>query len=35
MDEIITLQELLKKLDKYNHKELHVHHTWQPIIHIL
>ena len=30
MDEIITLQELLKRLDKYNHKELHIHHTWQP-----
>lgn len=30
MDEIITLQELLKRLDKYNHKELHVHHTWRP-----
>jgi len=30
MDEIITLEELLKRLDKYNHKELHVHHTWRP-----
>ncbi len=29
-DKIITLAELLKMLDKYNHKELHVHHTWRP-----
>lgn len=29
-DKIITLDELLKMLDKYNHKELHVHHTWRP-----
>lgn len=28
--EIITLEELLRRLEKYNHKELHVHHTWRP-----
>ncbi len=28
--EILTLDQLLKRLEKYNHKELHVHHTWQP-----
>lgn len=28
--EIIDINELLKRLDKYNHKELHVHHTWNP-----
>ena len=27
---IITLNELFKELDKYNKKELHVHHTWKP-----
>lgn len=27
---IITLAELTKMLEKYNHKELHVHHTWRP-----
>jgi len=27
---ILNLGELLKELDKYNHKELHVHHTWRP-----
>lgn len=30
MFEIITIDELIKRLDKYNHKELHVHHTWRP-----
>ena len=30
MDRIITIDELLQILDKYNHKELHVHHTWSP-----
>lgn len=30
MFEIIAIDELLKRLEKYNHKELHVHHTWQP-----
>ena len=30
MFKIITIDELLKILDKYNHKELHVHHTWEP-----
>lgn len=29
--EIIAIDELLKRLDKYNHKELHVHHTWKPV----
>lgn len=28
--EIISLDELLARLAKYNHKELHVHHTWAP-----
>lgn len=30
MFEIITIDELLLRLNKYNHKELHVHHTWSP-----
>lgn len=30
MFEIITINELLRRLDKYNHKELHIHHTWSP-----
>lgn len=30
MFEIITANELLKRLDNYNHEELHVHHTWSP-----
>jgi hypothetical protein len=30
MFQIITIDELLKKLDGYKHKELHVHHTWLP-----
>jgi hypothetical protein len=30
MFRIITIHELVKMLDKYNHKELHVHHTWSP-----
>jgi hypothetical protein len=29
--EIIDINELLRRLDKYNHKELHVHHTWKPV----
>jgi hypothetical protein len=29
-DKIITLAELLKMLEKHDHRELHVHHTWQP-----
>jgi len=29
-DKLITIDELLKLLDKYNHRELHVHHTWRP-----
>ena len=28
--EIITLDQLLARLEKYSHKELHVHHTWMP-----
>lgn len=27
---IITIEELLMQLQKYNHRELHVHHTWRP-----
>lgn len=27
---LITIDELLKELNRYNHKELHVHHTWLP-----
>lgn len=30
MFEIITTDELLKRLDAFSHKELHVHHTWSP-----
>lgn len=30
MFEIITIDELLKRLDKYSHKELHIHHTYSP-----
>lgn len=30
MFEIITVDELIKRLGKYNHKELHIHHTWRP-----
>lgn len=30
MDKILTLHELTALLDKYSHKELHVHHTWKP-----
>ena len=29
-DRIITIDQLLKELAKYNHVELHVHHTWSP-----
>lgn len=29
-DRILTLEQLIKELEKYNHKELHVHHTWKP-----
>ncbi|NJD02038.1 MAG: hypothetical protein FIA99_05460 [Ruminiclostridium sp.] len=28
--ETITVDELLNRLNNYNHKELHVHHTWSP-----
>lgn len=27
---IITIEQLLDMLKKYNHKELHIHHTWKP-----
>lgn len=27
---IITVDGLINHLDNYNHKELHVHHTWKP-----
>jgi len=26
----ITIQELLKELDKYKFKQFHIHHTWKP-----
>jgi len=29
-DKILTLEQLIKELEKYDHKELHVHHTWKP-----
>ena len=29
-DKFVTLKQLLDMLDNYNHKELHVHHTWIP-----
>lgn len=29
-DKLVTVEELIKLLDSYNHKELHVHHTWKP-----
>lgn len=28
--QIITVAQLLKELDKYHHREFHVHHTWKP-----
>ena len=30
MFEIITIEQLLSKLNNYNHVEIHVHHTWKP-----
>jgi hypothetical protein len=30
MFEIISVDELLKRLENYNHKELHLHHTYNP-----
>ena len=30
MFEIISINELLKRLDKYNHTSLHIHHTYSP-----
>ena len=29
-DKLLTLAQLLNELEKYSHKELHVHHTWKP-----
>lgn len=29
-DKLLTADQLIKELDKYKHKELHVHHTWKP-----
>ncbi|WP_165000288.1 S-layer homology domain-containing protein [Anaerophilus nitritogenes] len=28
--EIITIEELLKRLEKYTYKQLHIHHTFKP-----
>lgn len=28
--EILTTDQLLKRLDSYKYKQLHVHHTWKP-----
>jgi hypothetical protein len=30
MDRIISIDQLLKMLEEYNHNELHLHHTWKP-----
>jgi len=30
LDRIININELLSMLAKYNHRELHLHHTWRP-----
>lgn len=30
MFEILTIDQLLQRLDAYKHLELHVHHTWKP-----
>ncbi|MFY0760178.1 hypothetical protein AB1K32_15010 [Metabacillus dongyingensis] len=29
-DKLLTVDQLLVLLDKYKHRELHVHHTWKP-----
>lgn len=29
-DSFVSLVDLFKELDKHNHPELHVHHTWKP-----
>lgn len=29
-DRILTADELIRELKRYNHRELHVHHTWKP-----
>ncbi|WP_068554343.1 S-layer homology domain-containing protein [Thermotalea metallivorans] len=28
--EIVTIEELLKRLEKYSYRQLHIHHTWKP-----
>ncbi len=28
--EILVVDELIKQLDKYTYKQLHIHHTWKP-----
>lgn len=30
MDKILSVDELIKELEEYTHKELHIHHTWKP-----
>lgn len=30
LDKVISIDGLLNMLAKYNHKELHLHHTWRP-----
>lgn len=30
MDRILTTEQLIKELEKYNYKQLHLHHTWKP-----
>lgn len=30
MFEVISLEQLLERLEKHDHRELHVHHTWRP-----
>jgi peptidoglycan hydrolase-like protein with peptidoglycan-binding domain len=29
-DRFLTVDQLIEELKKYNHRELHVHHTWRP-----
>jgi peptidoglycan hydrolase-like protein with peptidoglycan-binding domain len=29
-DRLLTVDQLLDELKRYNHRELHVHHTWRP-----
>lgn len=28
--EVLTTEELIKRLDSYTYKQLHIHHTWKP-----